>query len=279
MRFRHDDSDFVRAARQQDFLRPGQGPVRRSATILGDRKELVRDLLALHAHRHPHQRGDPAAAQARVPVLEEPDPGGPLPRRAGRRGRLRRRSRPQRLAAMREAFLNAKRDEGPARDRALGHEHGQAQEAQAQEEGARRSRPDLPPGVIDGQAGGRGRRRPGREELRLPVYYPAVAPRARRLRLRRARLPGGARLQDPRPRQEALRRLPAGRSTRARPASTTACRARAGSRRRSSTARARHDQDARPQVRALLRRRPPAARRLAHAARRRTGSRTRCRRS
>ena len=68
VRYRHFDTDFVRAARQQDFLRQAKDQ-------FGARQALRRpqgaaaDLRPLHADRHPLDARDPAAAQARVRVL------------------------------------------------------------------------------------------------------------------------------------------------------------------------------------------------------------------
>ena len=82
VRYRHFDDDFVRAARQQSFLSPGQGAVRPRAHLRRPQGAAA-DLRPLHADRHRAQQhgGDPAAAQARLRVLQEPDPRGALPRR------------------------------------------------------------------------------------------------------------------------------------------------------------------------------------------------------
>ena len=66
------DSDFVRAARQQEFLRQAKEQIG-LGKLFGDRKELLRifgrytqtDIAAVQ------RRGDPAAAQARLRVVEE----------------------------------------------------------------------------------------------------------------------------------------------------------------------------------------------------------------
>ena len=71
-------------------------------------------------------------------------------------------------------------------------------------------------------------------------------------------------LHDPRPRRHAVPAPTGSSSTRARSASTTACRARPGRSPPILDNPGEHDQDPRPRVRAVLRRHPAAAHRLAH---------------
>ena len=72
--------DFVRAARQQDFLRQAKDQFG-LGRLFGDRKELLRIFARYTRHRPALDSADPAAAQARLRGLEAPDPRGALPRR------------------------------------------------------------------------------------------------------------------------------------------------------------------------------------------------------
>ena len=50
VRFRHEDNDLVRSARQQDFLRQAKQQVNYT-DLIGKRDRLVRDLRPQHLHR------------------------------------------------------------------------------------------------------------------------------------------------------------------------------------------------------------------------------------
>ena len=81
VRYRHFDSDFVRAARQQDFLRQAKDQIG-VGRIFGDRKELLR---IFGRYTQTDIRGDHAAILRLLKLAfessKQPGPRGPLPRR------------------------------------------------------------------------------------------------------------------------------------------------------------------------------------------------------
>ena len=96
VRYRHLDDDFVRAARQQDFLRQAKGQIG-LGKVFGDRKELLR---IFGRYTDTDIARDNDAAILRLIKLaydstKQPDPRGALPRRPGRRPRVRRDHRPR----------------------------------------------------------------------------------------------------------------------------------------------------------------------------------------
>ena len=169
MRFRHSDSDFVRAARQQDFLRQAKGQFSLSS-ILGDRKELLRIFSQLHAHRPALARPDPEVPQARVPVLEEPDPRGPLPGGRRRRRHVRRHQPAGARSRSCDEFKNAHASER----RAARPADTSKAAKKARKKQRKTQAPGLPPGIVNDRAAVEAAAVPAAAKLRLPVYYPAV---------------------------------------------------------------------------------------------------------
>ena len=95
VRFRHQDSDFVRAARQQAFLSEAKEQIG-VGKLFSDRKELLRIFGRYTADRHREQQhgGDPRPHQARVRLVEvarhrDPVPGNRLQGQVVRRDRPR----------------------------------------------------------------------------------------------------------------------------------------------------------------------------------------------
>ena len=111
MRFRHTDSDFVRAARQQDFLGQAKDQFGLS-DLLGDRKELV-EIFSRYT-RTDIRTNSAILRLLKLAFLSSKNPiqevrfDGALDAEGGYVT-----ISPERLAAMREAFLNARATKGP----------------------------------------------------------------------------------------------------------------------------------------------------------------------
>ena len=227
VRYRHADSDFVRAARQQDFLRQAKdqfGARRRSSATA---RSCSRSSRATRAPTCARPRADPAAAQARAsqssknPIREVQVPGDATSRAARSWTSARRRSR-QTV----DEFLNA---QGVRAARARRGDKRKAAKKAAQDAapqaGAGPAARDHP---RHGEAArGRSGRRPPRScgfpsTTRRSGWRAAGSPPASAT-TRRARL-HASRDRDEQP----LRGLPDGALRPASPASTTACRARPG---------------------------------------------------
>ncbi len=176
VRYRHFDTDLVRAARQQDFLRQAKEQVGRLQAA-GRPRGAAAHLRAQHADRHPRHPGDPAAAEARLRVGPEPRAGGPLPlrdRRELRRGDARGPAHVGRRVPAGQGLRGRPRHPAAARGRRGDQE---AHRAQAQAAGL--------PGHVREPDAGRGPGHPGRgravedqeggQRAPLPVYYPTLA--------------------------------------------------------------------------------------------------------
>ena len=163
VRYRHFDTDFVRAARQQDFLSQAKEQVG-VERLFGDRKELLRIFGRYTQTDIRVERRDPAPAQAHLRVLARPAAPREVPRRP--RPDVRDDQPTTNLERARDEFLNAEASEGraaPTRQRAA---------RKTPSASARRERPRARPRRRRARAGARTRpSSPGRK-LPFPVYYP-----------------------------------------------------------------------------------------------------------
>lgn len=171
VRYRHTDSDFVRAARQQDFLRQAKGQIGLSE-LLGDRKELVR--IFSRYTRTDIRSNEAILRLLKLAFLSSKNPIQEVKFRGaidGPNGEYVTIS-DEKLRKLRERFLVARASGGARRTGDTSAEGRRARREQ------RRRRPGgLPPGVI--RAGQEGediavRVASKRAIGRLPVYYPAV---------------------------------------------------------------------------------------------------------
>ena len=223
VRFRHEDNDLVRSARQQDFLRQAKQQVTYTK-LIDEARPAGEDLRPQHRRPTPSLRSTlrgAAAAEARGLLGRPADPRDPLRGRRSARATWRRatsrsrsssssssrwRTRRARAARPRSAAAAKPRRKRPAASSAvaLGLEDasglGQDQGLQAVQAGAGGS---------------------------LPVLYPT-------LRLNASEYADPPRVYKIRGRRQALRRLPDGHQARTPSASTTASRAPPGRTRRSS---------------------------------------------
>ena len=129
VRFRHEDTDIVRAARQQDFLRQAKQQIT-AVDAVRQQGPADDDLRAQHQHRRrrcARARRCCACSSWRCSRPTQPDPGGQLPRVA--RAELRGDHAPPQMREMTHEFLNVEDTPGPAR---RGDQEGQAPQAQAQ---------------------------------------------------------------------------------------------------------------------------------------------------
>ena len=176
VRFRHIDTDLVRAARQQDFLRQAKAQYG-VGKLLGDRNEL--DEALRHATRRPTSRCSRRRSCASLKLVvysaEQPDPAGPVPATSDDAdgGSVRDRHARPRSPQVRDEFLNARAPKEPPRQRGRrGAEHGG--KSQRREAAAERRR-----GLVERRDDGRGLRDPRSARMRLPVYYPKLLDRRR----------------------------------------------------------------------------------------------------
>jgi len=170
VRYRHTDSDFVRAARQQDFLRQAKAQFS-LGSILGDRTELVK---IFARYTRTDVRSDSAILRllklaflsSKNPIREVKFPAYDIP------GGTYLGITPQNLQATVDAFKNA-RATGGARQTTGVRTSRKARKAHRAQRRQARS-PGLPPGVVADQAEGENNAIPAAAKLRLPVYYPAA---------------------------------------------------------------------------------------------------------
>ena len=186
VRYRHTDSDFVRSARQQDFLRQAKGQFSLSS-ILGDRTELVK-IFARYT-RTDVRSNDAilrllklAFLSSKNPIREVKFPAYDVP------GGTYLGITPQNLQAVVDGFQNAKATAWGAPDVRRDEPDAQA--------------PHAPPDAVAGPPARRDRRSvrgrepgdPGGDEAPAARLLPGGAPGQRRLLVRRERLPGDTRL-------------------------------------------------------------------------------------
>lgn len=167
VRYRHGDSDFVRAARQQDFLRQAKGQFSLSS-ILGDRKELL-GIFSRYTRTDLRSRGPIlkflklAFSASKNPIREVKFPATDV---AG--GTFVDIS-PATLEETVDEFINAKASGGA---RQTGDKSKAAKKARKTQR--RRQAPGLPPGIIPDKEAAQAAAVPAAAKLRLPVYFPAV---------------------------------------------------------------------------------------------------------
>ncbi len=167
VRYRHADSDFVRAARQQDFLRQAKGQFSLSS-VLGDRKELL-GIFSRYTRTDLRSRGPIlkflklAFLASKNPIREVKFPATDL---AG--GSFLDIS-PAALEETVDEFLNAKESGGA---RQTGDKSSAAKKARKTQR--RTQSPGLPPGIIRDREAAEAAAVPAAAKLRLPVYFPAV---------------------------------------------------------------------------------------------------------
>ena len=174
VRFRHLDTDLVRAARQQDFLRRGQGARSASAAVRRPQAAAA-DLRRVHADRHPLDapaRSCGCSSSSPSPP-SKPAAAGPVPAH-GRRRTARDVAGPTGACARRSRrFLDVA---GSADGRGHDAPHGRARR-DAQRASSRTVHRDRPAPAC------RRHERPGEDHRarqlslklrRLPVYYPKL---------------------------------------------------------------------------------------------------------
>ena len=170
MRFRHEDSDFVRAARQQDFLGQAKDQFGLS-DILGDRKQLV-DIFSTYTRTDIRTNSailrllKLAFLSSKNPIQEVRFDGA----QDAEGGYIT--ISPERLAAMREAFLNAKGTKGPRETEASARSKSSTKKKKKKK--AQVQQRNLPPGLIENKKEAEQVAVQAAKELRLPVYYPTV---------------------------------------------------------------------------------------------------------
>lgn len=167
VRFRHTDSDLVRAARQQNFLREAKGQFSLSS-VLGDRKELLR-IFSRYTRTDLRSEGPilkflKLAFQAsKNPIREVKFPATDVA------GGTYVDISPQALERVVGEFQNARASGGA---RQTGDRSKAAKKARKKQR--RRQAKGLPPGIIPGRQEAQAAAVPAAAKLRLPVYYPAV---------------------------------------------------------------------------------------------------------
>jgi polyisoprenyl-teichoic acid--peptidoglycan teichoic acid transferase len=164
VRYRHFDSDLVRAARQQDFLRQAKEQIGVSK-ILGDRRELLR---IFARYTQTDIRGTAAilrllkltAESAQHPIQEVHFPGtitGDFVTVA-----------PEDLARIKERFLNAKASPGP---RAAATKRAGTTSSR-KKRSSKRSSAGLPPGMQQASQAGEDQAVRLATKVGFPVFYP-----------------------------------------------------------------------------------------------------------
>ena len=267
VRYRHFDTDLVRAARQQDFLRQAKDQIG-VGKIFGDRKELLK---IFARYTQTDIRGEPAILRLlklRVRVGRATRSRRSTSRRT-RTGDVRHGVAARRWRGSRARVPQRQGLERPARRGARSRAPTEAQAPHSK----RRSRAPAP-GCLDAKTQRRGPRRSAlaTPASAFPVYYPklpALGSAATTTRDRRAYT-----ITDRG--RHTLPRLPHRRSDGRASASTTASRARPGRRRRSSTTRRETRRIGGRELRAVLRRRAACAWSPGRRSGPSTGSRTRC---
>jgi LCP family protein required for cell wall assembly len=173
VRYRHTDSDFVRGARQQDFLGQAKSQFGLSE-ILGDRKKLVE---IFSTYTRTDIRSNEAilrllklAFQSSKNPIQEVRFDGALDAEGGYVT-----ISPERLAAMRERFLNAKASKGPRQTESSAKSRATKKQSNRKKKAKKRQTTQaLPPGVIYAKKEGETVAVQAAKELRLPTYYPAA---------------------------------------------------------------------------------------------------------
>ena len=162
VRFRHADDDFVRSARQQDFLRQAKDQIG-LGSLFGDRKELLRIF-----GRYTDTDLKSKSAILRLLKLAFESSGHPI-REVHFRGDIGPEFvtiTPQNLELTKQEFLHVKASTGA---RQVGRS-ATKQSKKARKRAARRS-PGLPPGVINDRLAAENLVAKASSELSFPLYY------------------------------------------------------------------------------------------------------------
>jgi LCP family protein required for cell wall assembly len=163
VRFRHADDDFVRSARQQDFLRQAKDQVG-LGRLFGDRKELLK---IFGAYTDTDLKSTPAIL--RLLKLAFESSGHPI-REIHFRGDIGPEFvtiTPQNLELSKEEFLHVKASTGA---REVGTSATKKQSKKAAKN-AKRTSPGLPPGVIDDRTQAENLVAKASSQLPFPLYY------------------------------------------------------------------------------------------------------------
>jgi LCP family protein required for cell wall assembly len=166
VRYRHTDSDFVRAARQQDFLRQAKGQFSLSS-LLGDRKELVK-IFARYT-RTDVRSNDAILRLLKLAFLSSKNPIREVKFPATDAANNYLEISPQNLEQVVEEFQNAEESGGA---RQTGDTSRKAKRARKKQRS--RQAQGLPAGIVPDKAQAEQQAIPAAAKLELPVYFPAV---------------------------------------------------------------------------------------------------------
>ncbi|MSW84989.1 MAG: LytR family transcriptional regulator, partial [Actinobacteria bacterium] len=165
-RYRHGDSDFVRAARQQEFLRQAKGQISLSS-VLGDRQELVR-IFARYT-RTDMRSNDAILRLLKLGFLASKNPLQEVkfPAQPGVGSDLT--ISPQAIQAMMEEFSSIRATAGE-------RETGDTSTAgnKARKKLKKKTSPALPPGVIADKTNGEAQAIQAASKTPMPVYFVAA---------------------------------------------------------------------------------------------------------
>ena len=167
VRYRHTDSDFVRAARQQDFLRQAKGQFAISS-LLGDRKELVK-IFARYTRTDIRSNDEIlqllklAFLSSKNPVSEVRFPAMDIP------GTSDLQISPAALSKAVDQFENAQPSAGAKQ---TGDKSSKARKARKKQR--KKTSSALPPGIVGDKAEAEQQAIKAATKIRLPIYFPAV---------------------------------------------------------------------------------------------------------
>ena len=167
VRYRHTDSDFVRAARQQDFLRQAKSQFALSS-LLGDRKELVK-IFARYTRTDIRSNDEIlqllklAFLASKNPVSEVRFPATDIP------GTSDLQISPAALSKAVNEFENAQPSAGAKQ---TGDKSSKARKARKKQK--KKTSGTLPPGIVADKTEAEQQAIKAATKIRLPIYYPAV---------------------------------------------------------------------------------------------------------
>ncbi len=167
VRYRHTDSDFVRAARQQDFLRQAKSQFALSS-LLGDRKELVK-IFARYTRTDIRSNDEIlqllklAFLASKNPVSEVRFPATDIP------GTSDLQISPAALSKAVNEFENARPSAGAKQ---TGDKSSKARKARKKQK--QKTSGALPPGIVADKAEAEQQAIKAATKIRLPIYYPTV---------------------------------------------------------------------------------------------------------
>ena len=167
VRYRHTDSDFVRAARQQDFLRQAKSQFALSS-LLGDRKELVK-IFARYTRTDIRSNDEIlqllklAFLASKNPVSEVRFPATDIP------GTSDLQISPAALSKAVNEFENAQPSAGAKQ---TGDKSSKARKARKKQK--QKTSGALPPGIVADKAEAEQQAIKAATKIRLPIYYPTV---------------------------------------------------------------------------------------------------------